>query len=149
MGLSDTYVQVRGQILLMDPLPSLNKVFSLLTQEERQRQVASQQISSADSTNAVAFTVKHGSSHHSKEGQRKERPYCTHCKYHGHTMEKCYKLHGYRPDLNKNIALTQAIMTLLWLIMLLIDLLLKTTLPEMLAALKPSFKNLITINALS
>lgn len=36
MGLSDTYVQVRGQILLMDPLPSLNKVFSLLTQEERQ-----------------------------------------------------------------------------------------------------------------
>lgn len=64
-------------------------------------------------------------------------------------MEKCYKLHGYPPDLNKNIALTQAIMTLLWLIMLLIDLLLKTTLPEMLAALKPSFKSLITINALS
>lgn len=36
MDLNDTYSHIRGQILLMDPLPPLNKVFSLLTQEERQ-----------------------------------------------------------------------------------------------------------------
>jgi hypothetical protein len=40
MGLNESFSQVRGQILLMDPLPSINKVFSLVIQEERQREVA-------------------------------------------------------------------------------------------------------------
>lgn len=30
-----------------------------------------------------------------KHGQKKDRPYCTYCKYQGHTVEKYYKLHGY------------------------------------------------------
>ena len=37
MGLNDTYATVRDQILLMDPIPSLSKVFSLLLQDEKQR----------------------------------------------------------------------------------------------------------------
>ncbi|XP_060969595.1 uncharacterized protein LOC133036851 [Cannabis sativa] len=37
MGLSDSYSQVRGSILLMDPLPEVNRVFHLVTQEEHQR----------------------------------------------------------------------------------------------------------------
>jgi len=36
MGLNDNYLTVRTQILLMDPLSSLNKVYSLVTQQERQ-----------------------------------------------------------------------------------------------------------------
>ncbi|XP_043693121.1 uncharacterized protein LOC122643573 [Telopea speciosissima] len=36
-GLNDSYVVVRSQILLMDPLPSINKAYALLLQEERQR----------------------------------------------------------------------------------------------------------------
>ena len=32
-----------------------------------------------------------------KKTQKKDRPYCTHCKMQGHTIEKCYKLHGYPP----------------------------------------------------
>ena len=35
-GLNDSFSQVRGQILLMDPLPHIEKVFSLISQEERQ-----------------------------------------------------------------------------------------------------------------
>jgi hypothetical protein len=31
---------VRGQILLLDPLPAINKVFSLVLQEERQRGIS-------------------------------------------------------------------------------------------------------------
>ncbi|KAK0607139.1 hypothetical protein LWI29_010020 [Acer saccharum] len=31
------------------------------------------------------------------KGQKKERPYCTHCKFLGHTIDRCYKLHGYPP----------------------------------------------------
>ncbi|RDX91664.1 hypothetical protein CR513_26313, partial [Mucuna pruriens] len=35
-GLNDDYSAVRSQIMLMDPLPTVNKVFSLLIQQERQ-----------------------------------------------------------------------------------------------------------------
>lgn len=37
MDLNDSNKQVRSQILLMDPLPPINKVFSLVVQEENQR----------------------------------------------------------------------------------------------------------------
>ena len=36
MGINDYFLQVRTQILLMDPFPSLNKVYSLMIQEEAQ-----------------------------------------------------------------------------------------------------------------
>ena len=39
MGLNDTYTAVSGQIMLMDPIPSLSKVFSLLVQDEKQRKL--------------------------------------------------------------------------------------------------------------
>jgi hypothetical protein len=35
-GLNDTFDMVRSQILLMDPLPPINKVFSMVLQHERQ-----------------------------------------------------------------------------------------------------------------
>uniref|UniRef100_A0A6N2MET4 Malectin-like domain-containing protein n=1 Tax=Salix viminalis TaxID=40686 RepID=A0A6N2MET4_SALVM len=33
---------------------------------------------------------------------RKDRPICTHCGLLGHTVEKCYKLHGYPPGYRAN-----------------------------------------------
>ena len=39
MGLNETYVAVRGQILLMDLMPPLSKVLSLILQDENQRKV--------------------------------------------------------------------------------------------------------------
>lgn len=41
MGLNDSYSHVRGQILLIESLPSINKVFLLNVQEERQRDISS------------------------------------------------------------------------------------------------------------
>ena len=35
-GLNDQYNNVSSNILMMDPLPSINKVFSYTTQQERQ-----------------------------------------------------------------------------------------------------------------
>ena len=40
MGLNETYTAIRGQILLMDLIPPLSKVFSLLLQDEKQRKVS-------------------------------------------------------------------------------------------------------------
>ena len=50
MGLNESFATVRGQILLMKPLPSLNQVFSLITQEEKQKRVGSNAI-------AIEFTA--------------------------------------------------------------------------------------------
>lgn len=41
MGLYDSYSQVRGQLLFINPLPSINKVFALISQEEHQRKITS------------------------------------------------------------------------------------------------------------
>ncbi|KAB5561469.1 hypothetical protein DKX38_006426 [Salix brachista] len=53
MGLNENYSQVRGQILLMDPLPPINKVFSLVVQEERQRTISSASPSFNQNTTAL------------------------------------------------------------------------------------------------
>lgn len=34
LGLNDYYATIRGQILLYEPLPNINKVLSLVLQEE-------------------------------------------------------------------------------------------------------------------
>ncbi|XP_024030943.1 uncharacterized protein LOC112094408 [Morus notabilis] len=105
MGLNDSFAQVRGQLLLMDSLPPINKVFSLSSQEERQRTIG-QQNPGTSSTNGMVFVVKNdgfkGSvanadtrNTRSNRGQKNDRPFYTHCNDHGHTIEKCYKLHGY------------------------------------------------------
>ncbi|XP_070014377.1 uncharacterized protein LOC142175145 [Nicotiana tabacum] len=39
MGLNEVYTMVRGSILMMNPLPSLAQAFSLLIQEEKQREI--------------------------------------------------------------------------------------------------------------
>lgn len=37
MGLNETYSTIRGQILLMNPLPSMRQAYSSVSQEEKQR----------------------------------------------------------------------------------------------------------------
>ena len=39
MGLNESFSKIRGQILLTEPLPPINKVFSLVIQEENQREI--------------------------------------------------------------------------------------------------------------
>ena len=106
MGLNDSFAQIRAQLLLHDPIPHMNKVFSLVLQEERQRNVTAQTNSGGvDTPNTLAFgthtdnarkdTQSSGSNRNSF--QKKERPFCTHCNFHGHTIERCYKIHGYPP----------------------------------------------------
>ena len=37
MGLNESYSAIRGQILLMNPLPSVRQTYSSVSQEEKQR----------------------------------------------------------------------------------------------------------------
>lgn len=102
MGLNDTYAQIQGQILLMDPLTFVNKIFSLVIQEERQRDVGLNQ----SNTPLMAFNVRSNNSsnkfqnHHNSGSNYKNNgksPFCTHCKRLGHVQDKCYRLHGFPP----------------------------------------------------
>uniref|UniRef100_A0A803Q475 Retrotransposon Copia-like N-terminal domain-containing protein n=1 Tax=Cannabis sativa TaxID=3483 RepID=A0A803Q475_CANSA len=107
MGLSDHFTQIRSSILLMDPLPEANRVFHLVTQEENQKGNNS---TGQDSNANLAFAFQNdknappkSESQGNKNHQpRKNRPFCTHCNIHGHTIEKCYKIHGYPPGFKSN-----------------------------------------------
>ncbi len=50
MGLNDSFAQVRGHILLMEPLPLINKAFSLVQQDEKQRSTRIFPLSTVDTT---------------------------------------------------------------------------------------------------
>lgn len=90
----------------MDPMPPINKVFSLISQEEHQRKIS---MPGTYSSGAMAFASKaennrgvgNSGSHigNSRTGniKKKERSFCTCCNIHGHSIDKCYKLHGYPP----------------------------------------------------
>ncbi|XP_022878639.1 uncharacterized protein LOC111396434 [Olea europaea var. sylvestris] len=101
MGLNDTYAQVWRQLLLMDPIPFINKVFSLVSQEEHQRSVNTSTSNPATEDSIAFYTKidpkKGGSRQMHNKFQRKERPMCTYCGIAGHSVDKCYKLHGYPP----------------------------------------------------
>ncbi|XP_075655032.1 uncharacterized protein LOC142625227 [Castanea sativa] len=107
MGPNETYSQVWGQILLMDPLPSVNRVYSLLIQDESQRSIGhstgayieSTALATKSSAGAIGFGNTYGNNSGAKGNKYKgkERPMCSHCRVIGHTIEKCYKLHGYPP----------------------------------------------------
>lgn len=109
MGLNESYTQIRGQILLMDPIPSISKVFSLISQEERQRSVG-QHLDHKNNSESMAFAVKGNRNNNQfirrernyKKDSTRERPYCNHCNIQGHTKDRCYKLHGYPPGYRHN-----------------------------------------------
>ncbi|KZV36180.1 hypothetical protein F511_26362, partial [Dorcoceras hygrometricum] len=93
----ESYAQVRAQILMMEPLPVIAKVFALVVQEERQRSihhgVAKMNVDHPVSLNSVNFTT---APKVSKAG-RGDKVVCSHCHFRNHTVDKCYKLHGYPP----------------------------------------------------
>ncbi|XP_012472497.1 uncharacterized protein LOC105789676 [Gossypium raimondii] len=70
-GLNDSFSAVRSQILLMDHLPSINKAFSKVIQQERKSQ---------SSTSSSTYVDKR---------------WCTFCQRPRHTIDTCYKKNGY------------------------------------------------------
>lgn len=86
MGLNDSYKAIRGQILMMNPLPNISTVHSLLIHEERQRDISS---NPNVVTEAMAMQVNQSS---------KRNLNCSHCKKSGHVKSTCYRLNGFPAD---------------------------------------------------
>lgn len=98
MGLNESYSAVRAQILLKNPLPLIDEVFSLIVHEEHQRTINSLP-NTIESVTLLASTDHSRKSFNTDRFKRRDsqRPLCTHCGNKGHTIDRCYKLHGYPP----------------------------------------------------
>ena len=97
MGLNEIHVAVRGQILLMEPVPPSSKVFSLLLQDEKKRKVGAGKKVLVDIPVALATFGSKPSNTKNFVKSKNGRPQCTYCGAMGHVVDRCYKLHGYPP----------------------------------------------------
>ncbi|XP_043816252.1 uncharacterized protein LOC122724660 [Manihot esculenta] len=108
MGLGDEYDNVKNQILLQDPLPPINKAYSMIMSVEKQREVQTDSSTSTE-TAAVMLARRNYSGGRNNAGsgnnrsyssfrkEEKKKQYCTKCKNGGHTVDDCFLIHGY-PD---------------------------------------------------
>ncbi|PWA89235.1 Cysteine-rich RLK (receptor-like protein kinase) 8 [Artemisia annua] len=130
MGLDECYANLRGQILLLQPLPTVSKAYSMIRQEEKQREgTLPKPLGStafgAQSNPTQFSNNRFGNTNRNNNSQSQERPqtgrrssfktgvYCTNCYKEGHTSDECYRLKGYpighpllgkyKPPVNRNV----------------------------------------------
>ncbi|XP_016680477.1 uncharacterized protein [Gossypium hirsutum] len=90
-GLYDRFAGVRSQIMLIDPLPTINKAFSMVIQQERHLTTRFSQV-------FVSNTMRqHSSSKKSPAKSSTDSRQCTFCGKSRHTLDTCYEKHGYPP----------------------------------------------------
>ncbi|XP_057440419.1 uncharacterized protein LOC130732374 [Lotus japonicus] len=128
-GLSEQFSGVRSQIMLMDPLPSINRVFQLAAQQERKfavehvpkvlmtnvngsgasdSQKRSNNYHSGGTSGASSSRSSHGESSSGSSGYRGQgRQVCSYCGKIGHTVDVCYKKHGYPQSFKSKNASSQ------------------------------------------
>nr|XP_025883823.1 uncharacterized protein LOC112940259 [Solanum lycopersicum] len=119
MGLNDSYSQSSNQIMMMTPIPSINKAYAMILSEESRRSLTSSP-SDENSEGMALFSSTHtgrngsnypgggrggpGSSpsHYSSgtynNRSRRGDVICDFCHIRGHTRNACYKLNGYPAD---------------------------------------------------
>ncbi|XP_075493461.1 uncharacterized protein LOC142531251 [Primulina tabacum] len=90
-GLHDRFSAIRSQILLMEPFPSIQRIYNLFRQEEKQQEINIRTTPNVDSAALQAYKPP------SLFSGKRQRPFCEHCNKHGHTLATCYQIHGF-PD---------------------------------------------------
>ncbi|XP_016546143.1 uncharacterized protein LOC107846212 [Capsicum annuum] len=100
MGLNDSYIQARSQILLMTPLPTINQAYSMLMSDESQKGLTTTSgilgTSPAMPTgNYEATTLYNSRPNNVQKFKKQYTIQCDFCKMKGHTKDNCYKIVGY------------------------------------------------------
>ncbi|CAH9127009.1 unnamed protein product [Cuscuta epithymum] len=96
MGLyTDYFGGVRSQLLTQPELPTLNRAYQQMTQEERVRGIVQAQ---EERPEVLGFALKaEGKSAGRGAKPDKSGLVCSYCKFTGHEITSCFELHGY-PD---------------------------------------------------
>ncbi|KAF7825142.1 uncharacterized protein G2W53_016306 [Senna tora] len=104
MGLGEAYENVVDNILVMEPVPSFNKVYAMVKRVEQQRTISSTSTVESSALLARVTDKKTISANSANLGFRafdrkkeKAKLYCTYCNRTGHTEDGCFKKIGY-PD---------------------------------------------------
>lgn len=119
INLSEQFTLVRGNVLMIQPLPSIAQTYKLFAQEERHKEIY---VVSAPSDSMTFYADKkkfnspyqanksynvgsNTGSNNDWQTQKNDQGFtrkmtkptyfCNHCKISGHSMEKCFKLNGY------------------------------------------------------
>ena len=82
---------------MSDPFPSVSKVYRLVLQEESHKNNGHKGSCSSQPDAVAIYANSKGNSSWNKGNGKKEMLFFTHYNMLGHTIEKCYKLHGYPP----------------------------------------------------
>ncbi|KAB2635153.1 hypothetical protein D8674_025687 [Pyrus ussuriensis x Pyrus communis] len=98
MGLNESYAAVRGQLLLMDPLPVVNKAFSLIIQDEKQRTVSIHAPGRSSVTDTAALAIRDNMRN---SDTCRAHLKCDYCNWRGHTIDQCRKLKKAKDKSNK------------------------------------------------
>ncbi|XP_055832317.1 uncharacterized protein LOC129901214 [Solanum dulcamara] len=93
MGLNEIYIVIRGSILMINPLPFMAQAFSLLVQDEHQREMT------IGAGKPQAYKTNYSLNSNS-QSHYKDR-FCDCCKSSSHLRENCYLLHVYPNNNNQ------------------------------------------------
>lgn len=111
-GLNEKFTHSKSQIIMMQPLPTIDKAFSSVIQQEREINYAGSPmaiptVSTAEESTAFQLHSSHSAHANGKNGQffrgkpqsgaRGHNRVCTHCGRTNHTVETCFLKHGYPP----------------------------------------------------
>ncbi|XP_050913675.1 uncharacterized protein LOC127128420 [Lathyrus oleraceus] len=108
-GLNEKFTHSKSQIMMMNPLPDIDKTFSLVIQQEREMNHANPVVipSIGNNEESIALSVSHDvqpnkfNSYRGKyqgtTGSRGQNRVCTHCGRNNHTIDTCFIKHGYPP----------------------------------------------------
>ncbi|KAH0639302.1 hypothetical protein KY285_035888 [Solanum tuberosum] len=93
MGLDDTlYGTVRTNMLDADPLPTLNRVYAILIQQEKVNTITR---AKEERGEVIRLAVQTNSRTRGRGEVKDKLMNCTHCKRSGHAADICFQLIGY------------------------------------------------------
>ncbi|GJW19214.1 putative RNA-directed DNA polymerase [Tanacetum coccineum] len=124
MGLDDSYMQIRSNILSRDPLPDVRGAYAIISSEESHRVVSTSSVETSQRSQSSVFNSsvnnrggnqRPPNSGNSSRTNNVTRPsvsgnrrtnggpqfVCEHCGFNGHTIDRCFKLIGYPADFGK------------------------------------------------
>ncbi|XP_019240570.1 PREDICTED: uncharacterized protein LOC109220564 [Nicotiana attenuata] len=88
MGLNETYTACRGNIMIMTPTPNIDKKFGQYSGQSRMN---------------FNLNTGGGNRNNAAKGSDRRNMICSYCQRSGHTIERCFKIHGYPNSFKTNM----------------------------------------------